>query len=279
VWGRGGRERGVSGFVGAFWLARKEMKEGAWLSYPLSSLFVLVVGLFAGTTGLSGIFELRGFGAWGQRMEDYYSAFFLDYLFLAVCALLGVNMVSRRGRAPLLLSSWDYWRDTSSSRGLLVLRGLPISAGSLVGCRILSALLALVVNALAFFVPVLLLSHLGRELGTTSSSYVWFAGIWIGYALCASGMWLLCELALIRSDRAHALISFGFAVSLVVVVLVVEWTLGPGLVEGTARLAQMPHGAYSAILSVAAGAAVLALLSRLTARRIEKRDFSEEFSQ
>jgi hypothetical protein len=270
----GGRERGVSGFVGALWLARKEIK-GAWHSYPLSGLFVVFVGLFAGATSMSGFFELEGFGAGGQRMEGYYNAFFLDYLFLAVCAFLGMNTVFfSADPAPLLLSSWDYWRDISTSRRPLLLRGLPISARSLVGCRILSVLLALLVNAVAFFVPVFLLSDLG-EIGPTS--YLWFAGIWMGYALCTSGLWLLCELTL-RSDRAHALISFGFAVMLVVVVLLIEWTLEPGLVEGTARLAQSPHGVLFALCTVVSGAAVLGLLSRLTARSIERRDLSEELS-
>lgn len=262
----------MSGFVGTFWLARKEMK-GAWLSYPLSGLFVVFVGLFAGTTNLSGVFELEGFGALGHRMEDYYNAFFLDYLFLAVCALLGVNTVTG-GRAPRLLS-WDYWRDISTSRRPLFLRGLPISAGSLVGCRILSMLLALVVNAVAFFVPVFLLSDLSRELGTTS--YLWFAGIWTGYAVFTAGLLLLCELTL-RSDKARTLFSFGLAASLVVVVLVIERALEPSLVEVTAKLAQVPQGAFFAFCSVVAGAAVLALLTRLTARSIEKRDLSEELS-
>jgi hypothetical protein len=262
----------VSGFVGAFWLAKKEMK-GAWLSYPLSGLFVLFVGLLA-VASLSGVFELKGFGAWGQGMEDYYNGFFLDYVFLAACALLGVNTVFfSGGRGPLLLSSWDSLPDTSSSRGLLLLRGLPISAGSLVGSRMISMLFALVVNAGAFFVPVFLLSDLGRELGTTS--YVRFAGIWIGYSLCASGLWLLCELTLGR-DKAHALFSFGLAASLMVVVLLIEWALEPSLVEGTAKLAQMPHGVFYAILCVVAGGTVLALLFWLTARCLKKRELSNK---
>ncbi len=153
-----------------------------------------------------------------------------------------------------------------------MLRGLPISAGSLVGSRMISVLLALVVNAGAFFVPLFLLSDLGRELGTTSS-YVWFAGIWVGYALCASGLCLLCELTL-GTDKAHTLFSFGLATSLIVVVLLIEWALEPGLVEMTAKLAQMPHGVFFAFCSVLAGGTVLALLCRLTARCLKKRELS-----
>ncbi len=261
----------MSEFVGAVWLAKKEMK-GGWLSYLLTGLFVVFMGLF-GVASVSGIFELEGFGAWGQRMEDYCNAFFLDYLFLTVCALLGVYMVFR-GRAPLLHSSWDFWREVSTSRKLLVLRGLPVPAGSLVGSRLISMLFALMVNAVAFFVPVFLLSDL-RELGT---SYLWFAGIWIGYALATSGLYLLLELTL-RSDKVHTLFSFSLAISLIVVVLFIEWMLEPSLVEQTAKLAQSHYGALLAILSILVGSTALTLFSRLTARRIEKRDLSRDLSK
>ena len=78
--------------------------------------------------------------------------------------------------------------------------------------------------------------------------------------------------------RARTLFSFGLAPSLMVVVLLIEWTLEPGLVEGTARLAQSPHGVLFALCTVVSGAAVLGLLSPLTARSIERRDLSEELS-
>ena len=149
------------------------------------------------------------------------------------------------------------------------MRGLPISAGSLVGCRILSVLFALIVNAVAFFVPVFLLSDLSRELGTTS--YVWFAGIWIGYALSTAGLWLLYELTL--SGRAYTLIYFGFAASLMAVLALLEWTVDLSLVETTAELAQS-YGAIPAISSTLAGGSVFARLSRITVRRLQKRDFS-----
>src|SRR3712207_2203953 len=133
----GMRERGgTSGLADAFWLARKEIGR-TWLSYPLTGVFVLFAGLFVAVS-LSGVFELDGFGAGGRRVEERYNAFFSDYLFLVVCAFLGVNVISR-----------DYtliWRDTFLSR-LHFLRKLPISAGSLVASRGISMLLALILNA------------------------------------------------------------------------------------------------------------------------------------
>jgi hypothetical protein len=250
------RRGDLDGFAGAFWLARKEMRR-TWLSYVLTGLFVLFLGFFV-VPSLSGVFEFEGFGARGQRMEDFYNAFFADYLFLVICAFLAVNAISR-----------DYtliWRDTFSSR-LLFLRSLPIPAESLVASRALCMLVALVLNAPAFFLPAFFLSDLG-ELGT---SYLWFAGIWIGYGLLASGLCLLFELTV--SGRVYALIYFGLAASLMVVLALLEWTLDPSLVRRTAELAQS-YGPLPAVFSVLAGAAAFALLSQVTVHRLQKRDLS-----
>ena len=250
----------VDGFAESFWLARKEMRR-TWLSYPLTGLFVLFLGFFV-VPSLSGVFEFDGFGAEGRRVEGFYNAFFADYLFLVICAFLGVNAISR-----------DYtlaWRDPFSSR-LLFLRSLPIPAESLVASRALSMLFALLLNAPAFFLPAFFLTELG-ELGT---SYLWFAGVWIGYGLLGSGLCLLCELTV--SGRVYTLIYFGLAASLMVVLALLEWTLDLRLVGRTAELAQS-YGALPAVFSVLAGAAAFALLSRITVRRLGKRDLSGELS-
>jgi hypothetical protein len=247
----------VNGFFAeAFWLARKEAKR-AWLSYLLTVLFMLFPGLFVAVS-LSGVFGFEGFGAEGQRMEGYYNAFFSDCLFLLVCAFLGVNAISR-----------DYtlvWRDTFSSR-LLFLRNLPIPARSLVGSRALCMLFALVLGAPALFLPAYLLT----DLGVLETSYLPFCGVWIGYSLLASGLCLLFELTV--SSRVCALISSGFAASLIAVLALLEWTLDLSLVGRTAELAQS-YGALPAISSILAGGAAFALLWRATVRRLEKRDLS-----
>jgi hypothetical protein len=249
---------GVDGFfAGAFWLAKKEIGR-TWVSYPMTGLFVLFLGFFV-VPSVTGVFEFDGFGAGGRKMEDFYNAFFSDYLYLMICAFLGVNAISR-----------DYtllWRDPSSSR-LLFLRTLPIPAGSLVGSRALSILFALVLGASAFFLPAYFFSGLG-ELGT---SYLYFAGVWIGYGLLASGLCLLFELTV--SGRVYTMIYFGVAASLMVVLAPLEWTLNLGLVGRTAELAQSSYGPLPAIFSILAGAAAFAFLSRLTVRRLQKRDLS-----
>jgi hypothetical protein len=247
----------VNGFFAqAFWVARKEMKR-AWLSYPLTGLFVLSLGLFA-VPSLSGVFELEGSGAVGLRVQEHYNDFISDYLFLVVGAFLGVNAISR----DYTLASWQ---ETYLSRRNFV-RKLPISAGSLVASRVISMLFALILYALAFFLPAYFLSDLG-ELGT--GTYLWFCGVWIGYGLLGSGVCLLLELT--SSGKVYILISIGFTASLMVVLALLEWTLNLSLVGRTAHLAHS-YGALPAIISILAGGGALAILSRLTARRIAKRD-------
>src|SRR5215216_4818648 len=234
----GTRESGdASGFAGAFWLARKEVRR-AWPSYPLTGLLLLLSGFFV-VPSLSGVFELRGFGDVGQRMEGFYNAFFSDCLFLVICAFLAVNVVP--GGYALVR------RDAFSAR-LHFFRKLPIPAGSVVGSRALGMLLALIVGAPAFFLPAFLISDLG-ELGAL---YLWFAGIWIGYCLLASGFYLHLELT--ENGRTCALISNGFVLSLVLALALLEWTVGLGLVGRTVELAHN-YGPLPAIFSILAGGA------------------------
>jgi len=241
--------------AGAFWLARKEMRR-AWLSYPLTGLLLLFLGFFV-VPSVSGLFELQGFGLEGQRVEDFYNAFFSDCLFLVICAFLAVNAVSGN-RTPGR-------RDTFSST-LLLLGGLPVPAGSLVGSRAVSLTFALVLNVPAFFLPVFFLSDLG-ELGT---SYVWFVGTWIGYGLLFSGLGLLLRLT--ATDEASVPISIGVGAAIVATLAVLEWTVGLDLVGRTAQLAQ-GYGPLPALLSILVGAAAFVLLAWLTVHRIHERDF------
>lgn len=255
---RGEGERGdAGGLADAFWLAKKEIGR-TWLSYPLTGVFVLFPGLFVAAS-LSGVIELEGFGAGARRMEEHYNAFFSDYLFLVVCAFLGVNVISG-----------DYTlarRDDFSPR-LHFLRNLPIAAGSLVGSRVIAMLFALLLNALALYSPAFFLTDLGA-LGP--ASYLYFVGVWIGYGLLGSGLCLLLELGV--SGRTYALVSFGFAASLMVILALLEWTLDLSLVGRTAELARS-YGALPAVFSILAGTAAFAFLSRLTVRRLETRDLS-----
>jgi hypothetical protein len=127
-------------------------------------------------------------------------------------------------------------------------------------------LCTLVVGSLAFFLPVYFFSDLGEELGT--GTYLSFCGVWVGYGLLGAGLWLLMEFGV--SDRAYAFISYTFALTLMVVVIVLDWRADFGLVERTTQLVQSGYGVLSSILSIVAGGAAFVLLTWATVRRVQK---------
>jgi hypothetical protein len=128
-------------YAQALYLAREEMK-WSWSSYVLNVSIFLTLGLAAAVSLSSGVSGFEASVIQHQGTEEFYGAFFADYLFLLVCAVDGANMIlgyytlNRRG--------------TFFASRLLFLRSLPISAGALVGGRVLSMLFALVVGAFAF---------------------------------------------------------------------------------------------------------------------------------
>jgi hypothetical protein len=245
-------------YAEALWLARVEMK-WAWSSYVLSVLVVLFLGLAAAVSLSLGVSEFEAMVLRGHRTEELYGAFFTDYLFLLVCAVLG---------AKTLLGYYTRnWPGTFSSR-LVLLRSLPISAGILVGSRMISMLFALLIGAFAFFVPVYFLSDLRTELGI--GAYLLFCGVWIGYGLLGSGLSLFFEFGV--SVRAYTLISYCFALPLMIVVVLLELTEYTGLVVRVARMAQSSHGVLLAGLSILFGGAAFLLLSSATIRRLQRRD-------
>jgi hypothetical protein len=244
------------GSADAFRLAREEMGR-SWPSYMLGTSIVLFLGMSAAVSLSVGVSEFEHSALRNQSTERFYSAFFADYLFLLVLAVLGANTILRYYTRS--------WRDNSSSR-LAFLGGLPISAGALVGSRALCMLSTFVLGSLAFFLPVYFLSNLGEELG--AGAYLSFCGVWVGYGLLGAGLWLLLEFGV--SDRGYSAIFFCFALTLMVAVIVLDWEAGLSLVERTAQLSQSGFGALSSILSILAGGAAFVLLARAAVRRIRK---------
>jgi hypothetical protein len=253
----------VEGSADALWLARKEMRR-AWLSYVLGGSIVSFLGLTAAVSLSWGLSEFEYFVLRHDRTEEIYSAFLADYLFLLVLAVLGANTL-------LLKYFTQSWRDTSSSR-LGFLSRLPISAGALVGSRALCMLFTLVVGALAFFLPVYFFSDLGEELGM--GAYLSFCGVWVGYALFGAGLWQFLEFGV--GGRTYALVSYGFALILMILVVLLETTEYTGIVGRVALMAQGGHGMLLASLSILSGGAAFVLLTRATVRRIQNDDSARE---
>ena len=225
----------------------------------LGASIVSFLGSVAAVSLSWGVTEFEAAVLPNHGAEELYGAFFADYLFLLVCALLGAN--------TLLIGYYSQnWRDAYSSR-MPLLSDLPISAGALVGGRALCMLFTLALSALAFFAPVYLFSDLGEELGT--GTYLAFCGVWVGYGLLGAGLLLLLGFGV--DGRARAKASYAFAIALMVAVLVLDWTADLSLVERTAQLAQGGYGTPASIFSILAGGAAFVLLARATASHVRKR--------
>lgn len=247
-----------SDFSEAMWLAKKDVRR-AWMSYPASGVFILAIS-FLVASSVDGIFIMEGFGESGSRVEGFFNAFFAEYMFLIVGAVLAVNSISM-----------DYMRVWSNndvfSHRLAFLRSLPASPGSLVASRAMSMLFAIPFTVPAFFIPVYFVSDLG-EMGL---SYVWFAGIWLGWSLLYAGVTLLCELAM--NGRFYVWFSFAFILGLIALLAILEWTIEINLVGRSANLA-LEHGPIPAAISLVVGGIAFALLARETRKRVERRELS-----
>jgi hypothetical protein len=244
-------------FSEALWLAKKDIRR-AWISYPASGLFILALGLLVASS-VDGVFVMEGFGESGRRAEGFFNAFFADYMFLIVGALLAVNSLS--------MDYMRVWSDDVFSHRLAFLRSLPASTTSLVASRAMSMLFALPFTVPAFFLPMYFLS----DLGEMRFSYVWFVGIWLGWSLLYAGITLLCELAM--SGKVYVWLSVAFIFGLIAILAFLEWTVELSLVGRSANLA-LEHGPLAATISLLAGGAAFALLARETKKRVERRELS-----
>jgi hypothetical protein len=256
----GGERRGTAAsgrLREVLWLAGREVRR-SWISYPVTGLGTLLVG-FLVAPSVEGMLSVEGFGEGGRGFEDWSNAFLADFFFLMFGGFLASNYLS-----------WEYFRiferDAFSER-LVFVRSLPVSAGTIVGSRTVSLCSALPFNVPAFFVPVYLISDLGR-LGW---GFVWFVLIWVGYSLLGAGLCLLAEFGV--RGKTYVRLSLAGTVLMMAAVMFLEWAVELRAVERIALLAQS-SGPLAAALSLTAGATVLALMARATTRRIEGRDLS-----
>ncbi len=246
-----GAEEGESGMSQAFWLAKKDIRR-AWLSYPASGLFLLFFGFIA----MSSVWGVETQAVNGPRNLPQ-AWFFADYIFVIAGCVLVVNAISM-----------DYlriWTEDIFSSRIAFLRSLPLSTGTLVGSRMISMLFAIPFTVPAFFLPVYFFTRLG-DLGF---SYVWLCGVWLGWGLLYAGVTLMCELGL--SGKAYCWISFVLVAVLAAGLLLIESVFVIGLVESSAALVER-FGPIPALVSLLIGSISFWLLSRLTVRRIERRE-------
>ncbi|CAN5534233.1 MAG: hypothetical protein ACR2N0_08630 [Rubrobacteraceae bacterium] len=252
------RNESPNAFSEAMWLANKDIRR-AWLSYPASGIFILAISLLVASS-VDGIFVMEGFGESGRGAEGFFNAFFADYMFLILGALLAVNSIS--------MDYMRVWLDNDVfSHRLAFLRSLPASPGTLVASRAMSMLFAVPFTVPAFFIPIYFISDLG-ELGL---SYVWFAGTWLGWSLILAGISLLGELAM--SGKVYVWFTFVLVFGLIAALVLLEWIVEINLVGRAASLA-LEHGSIPAVVSLVIGGAAFALLARETKNRVERRELS-----
>lgn len=251
-----GRVSSASVWRQAVWLGAKEIRR-SWLSYPVTGLAMLIIGLLTASAVNGMNFEEPGEGS--LRIVEWYNAFFPDFLFLTFGMFLALNWLAR-----------EYFRvfsrDAFSER-LIFMRSLPISSQIIIASRMISMCFALLFTVPAFFAPIYLLT----DLGGLGWSYVWFVLIWVGYSLLGAGLWLLAEFGV--QGKTYVVLSFASIPLIVGAVALLEWSIELRAFERLAGLAQN-HGPVTAIVALVIGALGFAAMARATTRRIESRDLS-----
>lgn len=249
------KEKSMNTISQARWLAWQEIKR-SWLSYPVTALAMLFFGYVTASI-VDGFLVVEGFGEGGRTYANRFEAFVADYLFLGIVAFLAVNWMSR-----------EYFRvfsEDAFSERLVFMRGLPISAATLVLGRMVSMGFSFLFNTPAFFVPVYLISNLDG-LGW---AFLWFVAIWVGYSLAGIGISLLAEFTI--SGRVYVWATCIGVVLLMFGLIFLELTVDLRAVSRIAGLVES-YGPLPALISVLLGAAALAILTKITIRRVERRD-------
>lgn len=236
----------------AMWLARRDIRS-SWMSYPATAAVSFVFGLLAS-------FQYRnalGGSSFGQAM--------LDFFLLALVAVMSTNLLFNR----------DYFReinDESFYGRLSFVRSMPVSAKSVVLGRVASMLLALICAAPAFFIaPYLAYGELREFIGFPE--YVWYFGVWLGYAVLAVGGFVFCNFAFNWKMEgnwlpATAWLLGAYGLAIFAANLILEDGLALSLIE----LAKSAGGPFAAIASILVGGAALVALFSISAKRLERRD-------
>lgn len=243
----------------AAWLAGYDARR-RWISYPATALLAALTGALAASL-FDGIFSMEGFGPEGETFEVLFNSSILDFFILAVAPALMINQIFNPDLAPQLR------RDDNFTRQLTFLRSLPIPVGAIVAGRMLSMLLALAVSAPTFFAVFYLLAGGAGALG--GWEFVWFACIWVGYALAYGGGLVYLWIAL--SKQAELTAASALPLVLLLVAATTNLLTGAGLVGRAVELAR-ESGAATGPAVLLAGLAAFALWGWATIKRLERRD-------
>lgn len=229
-----------------------------WLSYAATAVGNFFFGLLAASLFWS---ALR-LNAEGQRFGV--PNFETDIVFVALVSLLSLNWISRNYAMV--------WEDPFS-RWIGFLRTLPVPVRDIVTARASVMVGVTIVMSGVFFLPFYALNSRDNPIFTETVpplEYLWFIGIWSGYALLLGGLGLYLELG-VRGNMIFLV--QGATLVIMFVVLFVLTGLGVHLVWGSFRLVEL-YGPLPAIAAIIIGLAGMALGQRATVRRLRTRSFS-----
>ncbi len=247
--GQAGRENGT--WSNVRWISSIELRQ-TWPSYLISALLTPLIGLLAMTLFWSGLESV-------SNVDGVPAEFLSDFFFLLVLVNLSINWTSLR---------WFYvYRDPFTS-WLTFLKTLPVSTRELVLGRLAIMLATTAVTAPLFFLPTYaLFPALRAEISPTQ--YLWFALLWVGYALFSGGVLLYLEMGV--GGRATFIILIAWS-TLLVSTAVLAAVLGVSLTVGSLGLVR-DHGPLVVIPAFAVGGGGLFLWCRLLERRLKAREF------
>ena len=235
----------------AAWLAGMDVRR-SWVSFPVATVTALVPGFY-----LILLYHSAFSGSMGS-----FGTFLLDVWFLLVVTVLNVNFLFNR----------DYYYRLSEdnyTKRLSFLLGLPISPRAVIKGRAMYMALALACGAPSFFLlPYLISGDLRAALGLLD--YVWFAGIWIGYALFMMGFLLFMWNGLSFQAELGWIFSI-FPGGCLLVATVSNFALDDGLAMALIQVAKA-NGPLAATISVAVGCAALVFWIRLAERGLRRRE-------
>lgn len=246
------RSRGRGGVME---LMAQELRR-TWRSYAATAVGNLFFGMFAAS-----LFWTIVRPSDGVYLERW--SFQTDLVFVLLVSLLSLNWISRNYVAV--------WEDPFS-RWLGFLRALPVPVRDIVAARARVMVGATVVMSGVFFVPFYALNSWVDPLMTEvvpPLDYLWFAGIWVGYALLLGGLGLYLELGV--RGKTVFLAQGAVAITTLLILLVLDGT-DTHLVAGSFEMAQR-YGPLPAAVALAAGIAGILISCRATTRRLRRRSF------
>ena len=228
------------GMADVLWLAGEDIRR-TWPSYPGSALYLLFLGLLFGLADSPGI-----------------GTFPFEFIMLAIGTIMAT---------PFFAREYMSWSTDPIAERLAWLRVLPIGVPTIVRARAVAIIVALPINALAFFTP----AWFGGRWGLDTGTFLWFILAMCGVAFAGAGLTLVLEMSVgIRRWIITNIVSL-------VVVIVVMGVLGLWfdirLFEQLARGLEW-NGPLVALACVAAGIAVFLACLRLAEDGLRRRELT-----